>query len=348
MEPKARHVLRFALVTALSATAAEALGLTYAFFPPVLAILLAASPGAPMRPKSLAVLVSVILLTMGTGLLLIPFLRHQPLLGVVLALLGLYAASWLMVHWRQDALGLFLATGFLLVSALGVLDEGLARLMIESLAGGMVLAVFFQWLTHPFLPGEEQPLPPKHPLPELERSKWLATRSVLVVFPVWMVALTDPFRWLAVLTKALTLGQQGSREDARYTGLEMVGATLLGGGLALLFWGLLGILPNLWILFLLALLVGLWGGAKIHGVRTSRFPPTFWMSALMTFWILLMPAIADSAAGKDVYQAFFLRFSLFLGVTLYAWFSMALLEEWRRRRRLRKEARGARAATSVQ
>ena len=49
----------------------------------------------------------------------------------------------------------------------------------------------------------------------------------------------------------------------------------------------------------------------------------------MTLLILLGPAVEDSASGKDVYTAFFVRMGLFVAVTLYAWLAVYLLETLR-------------------
>ena len=48
--------------------------------------------------------------------------------------------------------------------------------------------------------------------------------------------------------------------------------------------------------------------------------------------ILLGGAVQDSADGKDVYQAFAVRMSLFIAVTLYAWAAIFVLEQLRERR----------------
>jgi hypothetical protein len=53
----------------------------------------------------------------------------------------------------------------------------------------------------------------------------------------------------------------------------------------------------------------------------------------VNFLILLGPAVEDSATGKDPYQAFAIRFSLFVAVTLYAWIAIVALERLRAHRR---------------
>jgi hypothetical protein len=65
------------------------------------------------------------------------------------------------------------------------------------------------------------------------------------------------------------------------------------------------------------------------GVRRTAFRPSFWSNSLMTMLILLGPAIEDSASGKGVLGASAVRVGLFVGVALYAWATVWLLERWR-------------------
>jgi hypothetical protein len=45
--------------------------------------------------------------------------------------------------------------------------------------------------------------------------------------------------------------------------------------------------------------------------------------------ILIGPAIEDSASGKGVFAASAVRAGLFVGVALYAWGTVWILERWR-------------------
>ena len=54
--------------------------------------------------------------------------------------------------------------------------------------------------------------------------------------------------------------------------------------------------------------------------------------------ILVGPAVGDSANGKDVYAAFFVRMGLFIGVTIYAWLALVFLEWLRTRKQVRLQA----------
>ena len=57
--------------------------------------------------------------------------------------------------------------------------------------------------------------------------------------------------------------------------------------------------------------------------------PSFWSNALITALILIGPAIEDSASGKSVLEGTAMRTCLFVGVALYAWGTILLLERWR-------------------
>ena len=120
--------------------------------------------------------------------------------------------------------------------------------------------------------------------------------------------------------------------DARTAGRQMLGATLLAGLFAALFWFALKTWPSLWMFFLLMLLFGLYCAAKLYGVIAGRYPASFWQDVVINLLILLGPAVEDSANGKDPYHAFAVRFSLFIAVALYAWAAIAVLE-WLRGRR---------------
>jgi hypothetical protein len=67
-------------------------------------------------------------------------------------------------------------------------------------------------------------------------------------------------------------------------------------------------------------------------VATTRLPVSFWQNAGVTMFILLGPAVEDSASGTDVDTAFVTRMALFVAVTLYACSAVYVLErvrDWR-------------------
>ena len=129
--------------------------------------------------------------------------------------------------------------------------------------------------------------------------------------------------------KTVLPAQQGSVVSAQSAGREMLGSTFLAGCFAIVFWFALKFWPNLWMFFLWMLLFGIYLAGKLYGVIVTRFAPSFWINVTVTMLILLGPAVEDSAVGKDPYQAFGVRFSLYVAVTLYAWVAIVALERLR-------------------
>lgn len=330
---QARRVFRLGLTMALSLAAGYAIPLDLPYLAPLFALILTFKPAPPPGPKGLIQLIIVVLLTTGLGLLMIPLLLNYPASGVLIVAVSLYLSNYLAVNLNKGAIGTLLAMGIALISAAGTLSFVLAQTLVEGLALGIGIAVICQWLVYPFFPedavgsgaGAEAGGDPVS-------SNWIALRATLIVIPAWLFALTNPAANLPVIMKSVTLGQQSSVTNARTAGRELLGSTFLGGCFAIVFWWALGVVTNLWMFTLWMLMCGIYFACKLYGVIASRFPPSFWINALVTLLILLGPAVQDSATGKDVYKAFAVRMGMFIAVTVYAWAAIVLLEFLRTRR----------------
>lgn len=57
---------------------------------------------------------------------------------------------------------------------------------------------------------------------------WIALRATLIVFPAYLLGLTNPSAYLPIIMKSVSLGQQVSLTDARHAGRELLGSTLVG------------------------------------------------------------------------------------------------------------------------
>jgi hypothetical protein len=330
----ARRVFRLSATMALSLACAYGMQAPLPFLAPLFALLLTSNAAPPMGLKALVGLLLLALLTLGAGLLLIPALVEYPLSGVLLVGMGLYLSAYITVNMGKALIGTFLTVGFTLISAAGTLSSALATTVIQSLALSIVLAVLCHRVVYPLFPEDSAPAkPPKDPTRTPSASSWIALRSTLIVLPAYLLALTNPSAYLAIIMKAVTLGRQGSFVNARNAGRELLGSTFLGGCFAVLFWVMLDLLTNLWMFFWLMLIFGVYFSSKIYRVYPSRYPASFWINVATTMLILLGPAVEDSANGKDVYAAFFIRMGLFVTVTLYAWLAIYFLE-WLRARRL--------------
>ncbi|VVQ24198.1 DUF2955 domain-containing protein [Pseudomonas fluorescens] len=328
--PRAQRALRLATGTALSLAASFGLGLPIPFLAPVLAVLLLATLNRPLPFKAGLVLALAALLTTAIGLLLIPILRYYPVSGVLLIGVCLFLAFRYGLRGGNNLIMTFLVIGLTMISSAGVADFELGALVIGALVKGLLLAVLVLALSHWLFPDPANaPSPPASPILPADEVGRLALRTTLIVLPTFLLALIDPASYLPIILKAVSLGQQSSTATARNAGRELVGSTLFGGLLAILFWCALSLFVHLWMFFLWMLLFALVLARKLYALSPTRFSPGFWLNSLITMIILLGQSVQDSAAGKDVYTAFAVRMGLFIVVTLYACLMVNLLSQRR-------------------
>jgi hypothetical protein len=328
--PRAQRALRLATGTALCLATSFGLGLPIPFIAPVLCVLLLASLNRALPFKAAVVLALVALLTTGIGLLLIPILRYYPVSGLLLVGTSLFLAFRFGLRGGNNLIVTFLVIGLTMISAAGVAEFDLAAIVIGALVKGLLLAVLVLALSHWLFPEPANaPSPPATPTLPAEEVGRVALRATLIVLPTFLLALIDPASYLPIILKAVTLGQQSSTTTARQAGRELVGSTLLGGLLAILFWCALSLFVHLWMFFLWMLLFGLVLARKLYALSPTGLSPGFWLNSLITMIILLGQSVQDSAAGKDVYTAFAVRMGLFIAVTLYADLMVHLLDQHR-------------------
>lgn len=329
----ARRVFRLSLTVALSLAGAYALGGTLPYLAPIFALLFTLGPSPPMGIKSLFGLVLLVSLTMTIGLLLIPLLINYPATGLMIVSLGLFMSNTLSLNKGKGAVGSFLAIGLTLITAQGVANFEAALKLSEALVTSIGFAILCQRIVYPLFP-EDAPLASEavKEAPESAQFTWIAMRATLIVLPAYLMALINPAMYLPIVMKSVSLGQQGSVIDVDNAGTELLWSTFVGGFFAIIFWFTLKLEPNLWMFFLWMLLFGLYFSSKVYRLVTTRFAPSFWINVFITMLILVGPAVADSASGKDVYKAFAVRMILFVAVTLYAWAAIFVLECIRTRR----------------
>jgi hypothetical protein len=333
MHPADKAVLKLAFGLGLAALLAYGLALKLPFVVCLMAAVLLARPGPPM-PLLKGLLTAVILAGLvAMGVFMVPLLENYRVTGVVLTGAILYGLFFFGLV-SGNPLTLVLVIAFTLIPVAGVADQALIPMVSLTLAAGIAVGTLVGSLWHAFFPDPPGPARQAKAPPAITRetASWIALRAALIVLPVFVLALTDPSFYLAAILKTVALGQQACATNARSAGRELVGSTLTGAGMAGLVWLGLSMWPNLWILMLWMSAAGLWAGARMFGVKATRFPPSFWSNALTTMLILLGPAIEDSASGKDVLEASAIRVCLFVGVALYAWSTVWVLERWRARR----------------
>jgi len=315
---RSRRALRLAVGTGLCLAVSFGFQWPIPMVAPVLAVFLFASVDRPLPAKAGLALALLVMATTGSGLLLIPLLRYATLTGVLMVALGLFLAFRYGLRGGNGMVSTFLVAGITLISAAGNADMGLAISVIGALARGLLLGVLALNVCHWLIPDVVAARPaPKGPASAAADADWMAWRAMLVVMPAFLLALTDPAGYMPIVMKAVSLGRQ-SCTTARSASTELMGSTLMGGALAILFWFALGLFVDLWMFFLWTILFSLVVARRLYAIRPTRATPSFWLNSLVTMIILLGQSVEDSAAGKDVYQAFAVRMGLFIGVSLYA------------------------------
>jgi hypothetical protein len=326
----ARRVFRLAVTVGLTLALSYAQAGPIPFLAPIFAMVLTMAPGPPLPPKAVVGLLLVVAVTLGVGLLLVPVLDLYPAVGLSVVALGLFFSMDLSVNRGKAAVGTFLTVGLTIIPAAGMMNFQVALTVAETMATGIVLAVFCQHVVAVFFPEDPAPRPAKPALsPGETASAWIAGRTTLIVYPVFILGLINPSLFLSTVMKAVSLGKQSSGVDARDAGRELLGSTFMGGCFAILFWVGLKIQPNLLMFSLWMTLFTGFVAARLYRIVPTKFPPTFWSNALITMLILVGPAVNDSATGKDPYKAFAVRIALFVAVTLYAWGAIYVLENLR-------------------
>lgn len=329
LHPADKAVLRLTVGLGLAALISYGLALPLPYLCCLMAVTLLTKPGPPL-PLVKGLVVAVLLAGLVVlGVFMVPLLENYPMSGVLLTSAILFALFFLGLRTGNPLTQVLVIT-FTLIPVAGVAEQALVTMIATTLAAGLLIGVLVSGMTQALFPDPpglaSRPAPP---VLDPASATWIALRGMLVVMPVFVLALTNPSYYLAAIMNTVTLGQQACSADTRSAGRQLVGSTLMAAAIALLVWLGLSLLPNLWMLMLWLMAAALWAGAGIYRIRVTRFPPAFWSSALTTMLILLGPAIEDSANGEGVVGTSLGRIALFVGVALYAWAMVWILERWR-------------------
>ena len=328
-----KAALRLTIGLGLAVFVAYGFALQSPFVVSVMAVLILCKPGPPMRlAKGLVVAVAFAALV-AAGVLMVPLLEHYAGAAVLLTALMLYLLLY-AGRIGGNPLTTILVLSFTLIPVAGVADQALVGALAVTLAIGVGVGTVVSAASNAFFPDNaaRSAAAAGRPLPDRGAAAWIALRGMLIVMPVFVLALTNPSFYLAAIMKTVALGQQAEEADVLTAGRELVGSTLMGALMGAAVWMGLSLWPSLWMLMLWLMAAALWSGSALFGARRSRFRPSFWSNALITALILLGPAIEDSASGKSVLEGSVMRTCLFVGVAFYAWGTIWALERWRARR----------------
>ena len=326
------RIFRLAAGIALALAFSQAINWPAAFIVPLLASVLLTLPLPAPTPKFALGFVLVVSGSLLLGLLLLPMLHYQPAAGVLLISLGVFACFYFGASGGSSALVTFLLLGFTVIPLIGSESIDGALMVSGGLIVGAVIAFLFIWLAYAIFPDPVAgSLPvkqkPEKPNPDLVLRS--ALRSSVIVLPVLQLFffVSDTSAYAAALIKIATMGQQGSHEDARSAGRDLLLSTLIGGVAAVSIWNVLQIWPTLLIYSLLFLLCGLIMGPKIFSGQGMAPQASVWSYGLLTMMVIVAPAAMDSAGGDAAGSKFFDRITMFVVATFYAVTAVYLFDQ---------------------
>ena len=330
MHPGDKAALRLAIGLGLAVFVAYGMALPVPYVVCVMSTLVLSRPGPPLPLVKGLVVALLFAALVATGIVMVPLLEHYAFAAVLMTAVLLRSIFFVGLT-SGNPLTAVLVLSFTLIPVAGVAEQALVGSLSVTLAIGIGVGVLVSAVSHSLFPdppaaaaaaGAAARVPPNE-------AAWIALRATLIVMPVFVLALTNPSFYLAAVMKTVALAQQAGETDARSAGRELVGATLMGAAIAAAVWTGLSIWPSLWMLTLWLTAAALWIGSAMFGVRRTKWRPPFWSNALITLFLLLGPAIEDSASGKSVVEGSVMRVCLFVGVALYAWCTIRLLERFR-------------------
>ena len=328
MHPADKAVLRLAVGMGLAVLIAYGLGLQLAFVVPALAIPLLCRQGPPIPFAKGVVAGFLVAALLVAGVLMVPILEHYRVTGLLVTGAVLYALFFSGAR-SPGPLTIFLVIAVTAIPVAGVAEQALGTALAQAIALGVGIGASVSSLSHALFPDAPAQAAAPPAGATAEAAGRTASQATLIVMPVFVLALTNPVLYLMAIMKTVAMSQQAGHTNARTAGRELVGSTVIGALMAAVVWFGLTLWANLWMLMLWVVAASFWAGARLFRIKPSSEPPSYWINALMTMLILLGPAIEDAAVGKDVYKASAVRVSMFIGVALYAWATIWVLETWR-------------------
>ena len=329
----ARRAFRLALATALVTFVVYASAIPVGYLAIVITLVLASAPGPPPGLKAAAALVAIIAVTMLYGMLLGPVLTYVPVAGVLLALIGVAAAAVLSMRPGGALIGILVTMSSTVVAVVAAQSSAAAASIVKVVAMAFVGAIITTQVVHAIFPEDKAaPSAARAAPPPPAAPGWIALRSAIIMLPPLIAALVDPGSYIMLLMKGSQLSQQAGEVSARRAAGVLVGSTAMGGAVALALWWLLQLWPGLTLLTLGLSLAVLLMARPMYGIVASRFPPDWWLNAMVTAVILFGPAVGDTGTGADIQRKMLIRLATFIALALYATLAVDVLDRWRRRR----------------
>ncbi len=336
------RILRMALGTALSMLFSQIVNWPLSFVAPVLTMFILSLPLPALKLDAGIKFALVFIVAIHAGLVFLPFMLNQRMVGILLLGLALYHSFYYTAKGGSAVVGGFATVGLALVTSIGTVSIDAVLGLTGGLSLGAVFGVAFVWVGHAILPDSlarveivqaptNKPEPQKPDLEQARRSAW---RSMIVVMPVilWFMLSSASASYVAFLIKVASMGQQAGLDQTRAAAKSLLLSTVIGGIGAIVAWQVLSIWPSLVMYVLLVGLGGLIMGPKIFaGPGMHPAGPT-WSYGYLTMLVVLAPAVLDSQTGAAAGAAFWSRLQMFIWAAIYGTGAVFVFDTlWRRK-----------------
>lgn len=335
------RIFRLSFGTASSFWFSQLLGGDMSFVAPVFTMFILA---LPLPAPNLKFGIGFVLIFTGSlyaGLLLLPTLLNQPLVGVVLLIIALFWSFYYPAKGGSAVLGMFATVGIALATAVGTVSIDAVLALDSSLVLTAFGGVIFVYIAHACLPDSlaiAPEMPPQEQTektspPNLSAARWSAFRSLLIVLPIaiWFVISAASTAYIPVMIKVASMGQQAANEATKAAGKSLIQSTIIGGTAAIIGFQVLSIAPTLPIYVLIIALAALMAGARIFQGAAMHPQAATWSYAYLTMLVILAPAVMDSSGDGSAGIKFWQRLVMFGGTTLYAVIAVYVVDAFRPR-----------------
>lgn len=291
----------------------------------------------------------VFIVAIHAGLVFLPFMLNQRMVGILLLGLALYHSFYFTARGGSAVVGAFATVGLALVTSVGTVSTDAVLGLTGGLSTGAVFGVLFVWVGHACLPDSmARPEPVQAPAakpgpqkPDLENARRSAWRSMVIVMPVilWFMLSSASASYAAFMIKVASMGQQAGVDQSKQAGKSLLLSTVIGGIGAILAWQVLSIWPSLVMYVLLIGLGGLIMGPKIFAGPGMHPQGPTWSYGYLTMIVILAPAVMDGQAGASADAAFWDRLLMFIWAAIYGTGAVFVFDAlWQRKPRPQKKS----------
>lgn len=336
------RILRMALGTALCMLFSQIVNWPMSFIAPVLTMFILSLPMPALNLSSGIKFILVFVIAIHAGLVLLPFMLNQRMVGILLLALALYHSFYYTARGGSPVIGAFATVGLALVTSIGTVSIDAVLQVSGGLSTGAVFGVLFVWVAHAILPdslarpepapAQSAKAPPEKP--DLGDSRRSAFRSLAIVMPVilWFLLSSASTSYAAFMIKVASMGQQAGIDQSRQVARLLLVSTAIGGVAAIIAWQVLSIWPSLIMYIMLIGLGGLIMGPRIFAGTGMHPAGATWSYGYLTMIVVLAPAVLDTQTGAAAGDAFWSRLEMFIWATIYGTGAVFVFDTlWRRK-----------------